>query len=132
MDRDVQKNWITFLVIWIATIILAVIIHLYNNYLSRTYLKGQGLNIVNAFEIISDEYYLPWLLVGLIMVLLLVYAGVSSLTKGNKEGDPLMSIIGPLVSLILLIILIFIYSNPILLALAIALGVGGAFIAGQQ
>lgn len=108
MDRDVQKNWITFLVIWIAAIILAVIIHLYNNYLSRTYLKGQGLNIVNAFEIISDEYYLPWLLVGLIMVLLLVYAGVSSLTKGNKEGDPLMSIIGPLVSLILLIILIFI------------------------
>lgn len=37
MDRDVQKNWITFLVIWIAAIILAVIIHLYNNYLSRTY-----------------------------------------------------------------------------------------------
>lgn len=137
--QKVQSYLIGLPVIWILSISLIVIIKItfYNNYLPKTYLKGNLMTTATAFRIISDNYYITVLISGFIGITILVFVGVSSVIQGLKGADNdsrffWIAVFGPLINLILLIILLVVYSSPILIAFAMVIGISGVFLAREE
>lgn len=124
-------------VIWLFSVGVIICIHFYNQDLNRKYLHGKSLNLISAFSIIGDSNYLQFFFLGLFFILLLVFTAVISIVVPLKNSRFLSEyiyilIFGFMVSVVLLIILIIEYNNPIFMAFAIASGIGGMFFVGQD
>lgn len=128
--------WITGS-IWLFSVCVIICTHFYNQYLNREYLKGKKLDLISALSILGDPSYLHFFFLGLFFVLLLVFTTVISIVVPLKNSRFLSEyiyilIFGFMVSVVLLVILIIEYNNPIFMAFAIASGIGGMFFVGQD
>ena len=126
-----EKNYCFFLiVIGILSILVIIGISFYNQYLSRTYLKGKELNFVSALKIVNDAWYFFWFFLGLANIFALVASPCVILIKEEKYNKKaLLPIVGGfIINIMMLITLLIVYSNPILLAFSFVVIIGGAFM----
>lgn len=125
-----SRYWYFLGFIWGLSILVIIGIGLYNNYVSRTYLGKEKLNFVNALEIVNDPWYFFWFFIGLVDIFSLVaapcYVLIKEINQYSKAIAPIVA--GFVISIILLIVLLLVYSNPILLAFAFVAMVGGGFM----
>lgn len=125
-----KRYWLSFSIIWGITIIIIIGILMYNSYLSRTYLRQESLNFINALQIVNDPWYFFWFFVGLTDIFSLIgsacYIIIKELNYTYKASSVVL--LAPIINLVALIILIYVYSNPILLAFAFVVMIGGAFM----
>lgn len=126
MNREnfpVKFNWI-YGVNTVIVISLIIGIKLYNSYLSKTYLSDGKLNLISALNIIGDQYYFIWFILGIMGILDLIGVIMYTINNGGKSWCWL----GSILNIILLIILLIVYTNPILIALALACSVGAIIV----
>jgi len=109
-------------IIFVATTIFIVFLRRYNRSLAEIQ-EMYDSPLLRAWRIMEDPYYLRYLIAGLFFIVLLISFAIKSF-KVAIEDTPIL-LINVLVSLILLIILLVVFWNPILTTLAvIALGFG--------
>lgn len=116
---------------WSWCILLGVLVHFYNKHLDNVYkINGNRITILKAFEIISDRNYMIIFFLGILTLIMLI--SVSIYTISHSYNDRFNKIIVPLINIILFVMLIVIYWNPIFLAFAMVAGVGGLFVLGSS
>lgn len=112
-------------IIWILNIILCIFISCYNDYLTINYLKNGKIDILSALKVIGDKYYLIYFILGILGIISLVLIFLNDILYGIRNSkDIIKELFLSAITIFILIILLVIYSNPILITFAMVLGLG--------
>lgn len=137
MLNNIKTYFISIPAICISTFIFLFKLHYYNEYISERYLNGNGLNIASAFSIAGDPRYRDYLIGGFFFIFLLIISAAVAVIFSikNYKYDNNFIFVGiatPILNLVILIVLLVMFSNPVLIVFTIFIGGGGLYAVSQS